>query len=160
EIGQQAVAQRNGIAAEAGEGLAECPGLLRDTADRAVVTEEGEDRAELRKAYQQLGRRVAPEAAGVEAGEGHARQAKGQAHARGQAKLLPRTHVVAGPDGGVALDPSVPGARQHERPLLWAEARQSLEGRTRHLHTVRVVEGAVWQHGTVRPLRPVDGVKR
>src|SRR5258706_6806584 len=74
--------------------------------------------------------------------------------------MLPAADVVAGPDGGVALDTGVAGTGQHEGTLRGTLPPRPVEAGARPLHAVGVVKAPVRQGGTLRALGPVPGVQR
>src|SRR5919112_2275922 len=118
EVGEESLAKFDHIPAHRLVGFAEGPRLLAAGPNRGVVAAVKLEGSELRPAGQKLSVRVAPESSHVDTGPGDAGEGEVLELWHAHPQVLPPAGVIPGPVHGVALQTGVPGAGDHERPLV------------------------------------------
>jgi hypothetical protein len=138
------VAQTKGVAEVAADRLVEEVGLAALGVNVRVGAEEGHECAGLVPADEDLVIRVAEETTDIRADKRNARNAVGEEHGRLTCEVLPRTEVVADPDGAVPLRTGKVRAREDKRTLgLDAAHSDGVLGLVVEHHAVDVVQVAV-----------------
>src|SRR6478735_4624313 len=139
DVGHQPVAQPHRLTSEVVDLGAERPRVLVDVVDLGVVAAEGSQRTHLHPAHEELGVRVALEAADVGADEGLTREAEAARHRHADPQVVPARLVVAHPVRRIALDARGPGPGQDEGPGLGTSRPEALDRAHRHEQRVLVV---------------------